>query len=191
MEVIALTNEEFETLFSYDLPKNRLAQIRDVFCFSCATGLRYSDLAQLKREHIKKDEIRLTVTKTKELLSIPLNKFSRPIIEKYSSNHRPLPIISNQKMNDCLKELCEKVAIDDPVQIVRFRGARREEVVYPKFELISVHTGRKTFCTLSLEKGMSAEEVMKISGHKDYKSFSRYVKITDQRTKLVMNRSWG
>ena len=72
------------------------------------------------------------------------------------------------------------MSFDEPVQIVRFHGARREEVVYPKFELISVHTARKTVCTLSLEKGMSAEEVMKISGHKDYKSFSRYLKITDQ-----------
>ena len=54
LEVIALTNEEFETLFYYNLSKNRkLAQVRDIFCFACATGLRYSDLEQLKRTHIK------------------------------------------------------------------------------------------------------------------------------------------
>ena len=192
LEVIALTNDEFETLYHYDLTNNKkLAQVRDVFCFSCATGLRYSDLAQLKREHIKKEEIRLTITKTKELLSIPLNQFSSSILERYISKHRPLPIISNQKMNDYIKELCKKAKISEPVQIVRYRGAKREEILYPKHDLISVHTGRKTFCTLSLEKGMSAEEVMKISGHKDYKSFSRYVKITDQRTKFVMNKAWG
>ena len=192
LEVIALTNDEFETLYKLDLSKNiRLAQVRDVFCFSCATGLRYSDLAQLKREHIKGDEIRLIVKKTKDPLVIPLNPYSHNILLKYSDFPRPLPVISNQKMNEYVKELCKLAEIDDPVQIVRFRGAKREEKSYPKYELISVHTGRKTFCTLSLEKGMSAEEVMKISGHRDYASFSRYVRITEQRSKIVMNKAWG
>lgn len=192
LEVIALTNEEFETLYNIDLSKNKkLDQVRDVFCFSCATGLRYSDLSQLKREHIKAGEIRLTVTKTKQKLTIPLNPYSFAFLEKYSSLHQPLPVISNQKMNEYVKELCKKAGINEPVQIVRFRGARREENTYPKHELVSVHTGRKTFATLSLEKGMSAEEVMKIGGWKSYASFARYVNITQKRMKVVMSKAWG
>ena len=192
LEVLALTNDEFETLYHFDLSKNRkLDQVRDVFCFSCATGFRYSDLAQLKKEHIKDGEIRLTVTKTKQKLSVPLNPYSQSILDKYAAVHRPLPVISNQKMNEYIKELCKKAGINDPVQIVRFRGARREEKTYPKYEMIRVHTGRKTFATLSLEKGMSAEEVMKIGGWKSYASFARYVNITEKRTKVVMSKAWG
>lgn len=208
LEVIALTNDEFETLYSMDLSKNRrLDQVRDVFCFSCATGLRYSDLSQLKWEHIKGDEIRLTIKKTKETLSIPLNPYSSTLIKKYKGRHRPLPVISNQKMNQYLNGkdekdeqgriikhhpgLCEIAGINEPIEIVRFRGSQREAEVYPKYELISVHTGRKTFATLSLEKGMSAEEVMTITGHRDYKSFKRYVKVTEQRKKIVMSKAWG
>lgn len=192
LEVIALSNEEFETLYNYNLTNNKkLDQVRDVFCFSCATGLRYSDLEQLKREHIRKEQINIVVTKTKEPLAIPLSQYSHSILTKYSKMHRPLPVISNQKMNDYLKELCELVKINDTVQIVRFRGAKREETSYPKYELISVHTGRKTFATLSLEKGMSAEEVMKIGGWKTYASFCRYVNITEKRAKVVMNKAWG
>lgn len=192
LEVIALTNEEFETLYNFDLSQNKkLDQVRDVFCFSCATGLRYSDLAQLKREHIKDGEIRITVTKTRQKLTIPLNPYSHAILDKYSKMHRPLPVISNQKMNDYVKELCKKAKIKEPVQIVRFRGAVREENTYPKHELVSVHTGRKTFATLSLEKGMNAEEVMKIGGWKSYASFARYVNITEKRTKVVMAKAWG
>ena len=192
LEVIALTNDEFEKLYNYHLSNNKkLSQVRDVFCFSCATGLRYSDLLQLKREHIKSGEIRLTVTKTKQKLIIPLNPYSFAILEKYSLFHRPLPVISNQKMNEYVKELCKKAEINEPVQIVRFRGAKREENTYPKHELVSVHTGRKTFATLSLEKGMSAEEVMKIGGWKSYASFARYVNITQKRMKVVMNKAWG
>jgi len=192
LEVIALTNEEFETLYYLDLSNNKkLAQVRDVFCFACTTGLRYSDLAQLKREHIKADEIKLTVKKTKEPLSIPLTPFSKAILTKYEAMHRPLPVISNQKLNDYLKELCSYAGIKEPIEIVRFRGSKREAITYPKYELIGVHTGRKTFATLSLEKGMSAEEVMTITGHRDYQSFKRYVKVTEQRKKTVMLKAWG
>lgn len=192
LEVIALTQGEFDSLFGLKLGKNRkLEQVRDVFCFSCVTGLRYSDLQQLKREHIKEEEISLTVRKTREPLVIPLNAYSRFILKKYEKYYRPLPVISNQKTNEYVKELCKLAGIDDPVEIVRFRGAVREAQTYPKHELVSVHTGRKTFATLSLEKGMSAEEVMEIGGWKDYKSFKRYVRITEQRKKVVMRNAWG
>lgn len=192
LEVIHLTFDEFETLYKFDLTKNRkLDQVRDVFCFSCVTGLRYSDLFQLKREHLKKDQIRLKVKKTGQLLIIDLNPYSYAILEKYSKMAIPLPVISNQKMNDYLRELCQLAEINEPVQIVRNYGSRREENTYPKYELVSCHTGRKTFATLSLEKGMSAEEVMKIGGWKTYASFSRYLNITSTRAKIVMSKAWG
>ncbi len=192
MEVIALTQKEFDALYSFDLSDNkRLDQVRDVFCFSCVTGLRYSDLNQLRREHLKDSEISITVTKTKERLIIPLSDYSNNILAKYEGMQKPLPVISSQNMNIYLKELCELVGIDEDVEIVRYRGAIREANVYPKFELISAHTGRKTFVTLSLERGMSAEEVMTITGHSDYKSFKRYVKITEERKKVVMLKAWS
>jgi site-specific recombinase XerD len=206
LEVITLTNEEFEKLFYLDLSTNKkFDKVRDIFCFACTTGLRYSDLAQLKHEHIKDDHIILTVKKTKERLAIPLTPYSKIILAKYKAQMQPLPKMSNQKLNDYLKGwekkdkngkilkeigLCEMAGINEPIEIVRFRGTKRETNVYPKYELIGVHTGRKTFVTLSLEKGMSAEEVMSISGHKDYKSFKRYVNITGQRKKTSMQKAW-
>jgi len=208
LEVIALTSEEFDALFKMDLSDNKkLDQVRDVFCFACVTGLRYSDLKQLDWVHISHDEIKLTVTKTSELLTIPLNKYSQTILEKYRARQKPLPVISNQKMNEYLngkdlrnssgevvkhfQGLCELAGINDIIEIVRFRGPNRETKKYPKYKLITVHTGRKTFATLSLEKGMSAEEVMTITGHRDYKSFKRYVNITETRKKVVMSKAWG
>jgi len=98
--VIALTSEEFESLYYMYLSNNkRLAQIRVVFCFACTTDLRYSDLHQLKREHIKSDEIRLTIKKTRDFLTIPLNSYSRAILARYEGMLKPLPFISNQNMN--------------------------------------------------------------------------------------------
>jgi integrase len=192
LDVIALTGEEFERLYNLDLSSNKpFDQVRDVFCFACVTGLRYSDLKQLRREHIKNGEIRLTIKKTRDLHSIPLSKYSLAILDKYAGSHLPLPVISNQKTNEHLKELCKLAEINEQVERVTYQGAKKISVVHPKHDLITVHVGRKTFVTLSLEKGMNAEEVMALSGHRDYKSFSRYVKITEQRKKLVMGKAWG
>lgn len=192
LEVIALTNEEFENLYSFDLSNNkRLSQVRDMFCFACSTGFRYSDMKQLKKEHIKEDEIILTVIKTNERLTVPLNTYSKEILAKYITNHKPLPMISNQKMNVYLKELGELTGINEPIEIVRYYGVKREAIIYPKYELIGCHTGRKTFVCLSLEKGMSAEQVMACTGHKDYKSFKRYLNVTEKLKKVVMLKAWG
>ena len=210
LEVIALTNEEFLTLYNLDLsgdgnvviqeePKLRtitfktLAKIRDTFCFSCVTGLRFSDLKQLSREHIKTKEgvIRLTVTKTREPIEIPLNSYATEILSRYRMQIKPLPVISSQKFNDYLKILCRHAGIDEQIEIVRYKGAQKIVEVHPKHKLISAHTGRKTFATLSLEKGMNAEETMAITGHKSYKSFKRYVNVTQERKKAVMAKAWG
>jgi len=187
LEVIALTQLEFDILFDLDLSGNkRLDAIRDVFLFSCSTGMRYSDLAQLSHHQIKADFVLQSVAKTKQQLQIPLNKYSRAILEKYKDAPRPLPVISNQKSNDALHDLCKLAGINEQIEIVRYKGAQRVVEVYPKYELITMHTGRKSFCTLSLEKGMSAEQVMSISGHKDYKSFKRYVNVTTNESKKAM-----
>jgi site-specific recombinase XerD len=192
IEVIALTQEEFDKLLSKDFSKNKkLDRVRDVFCFSCATGLRMSDMAQLKREHIKVDAINLVVQKTEKELTIPLNKISAAILHKYKDLHTPLPIISNQKLNEYIKDAAKEAEINEPIEIVRFKGSKRETTISPKYKLVHIHTGRKTFCTLSLEKGMSAEQVMSITGHTDYKSFKKYVDVTEKLKKVVMVKAWG
>ncbi len=104
---------------------------------------------------------------------------------------RALPIISNQNFNKYLKELCKDAGIDEQTEIIPYKGAEKISNFYPKHELISAHTGRKTFATLSLEKGISAETVMGITGHSDYKSFQRYIKVTEERKRNEMQKAWG
>lgn len=192
LEVIALDQKELDAIMNLDLSNNkRLEKARDIFCFSCTTGFRYSDVAQLKREHISDNMITLTVKKTKTELTVPLNSISGSILVKYKELLKPIPMVSNQGLNKSIKDLCKEAGIDTPIEIVRFHGKKRVVNTYPKYELVHFHTGRKTFVTLSLEKGMSAEEVMEISGHSDYKSFKRYVRVTEKRKKLVMVKAWG
>lgn len=192
LEVIALEQHELDALINYDLSNNkRLDRVRDIFVFSASSGMRYSDTALLSREHIINNEIKFVVKKTKQKLSIPLNSISSSILNKYRNDKKILPMVTNQELNRCLKDLCKLVGIDTPIEIVRYYGAKRVEVVYPKYELVHFHTARKTFASLSLEKGMSAEEVMLAGGWETYNSFKRYVKITEKALKLSVTKAWG
>ncbi|WP_416377781.1 site-specific integrase [Algoriphagus sp. D3-2-R+10] len=170
--------------------KSRLSQVKDIFLFSSVTGYRFSDLCQLKREHIKVDEIRMTITKTKEPSVVPLTRISWEILKKYSDRISPLPMISNQKFNKYVKELCKLAEINDTIEIIRYRGSERIANMCPKYDLVSAHTGRKTFVTISLAKGIPAEVVMKITGHSDYKSFKRYVDVDEDRKRNAMSLAW-
>jgi integrase len=191
-DIIYLTQDELDTVYNLDLTNNkRLDQVRDLFCLSCATGLRYSDLVRLSPQHIKNGEIRIKVKKTHKDIVIPLNYISIAIIEKYENQLTFLPKVSNQKGNDYLKELCKLAGIDDLITLTQYNGANPIEVTKPKHELISFHDGRRTFIVLSLEKGMRAEVVMEITGHKDYKTFKKYIKIVANVIRGEMKTAWA
>ena len=81
--------------------------------------------------------------------------------------------------------------LDAPNTIVEYRGAVRIESIKPKYELVTSHMGRRTFVTLSLEKGMISEIVMKIIGHKDYKTFERYIEIINKVKHQEMMKAWN
>jgi hypothetical protein len=99
--------------------------------------------------------------------------------------------MSAQNLNLYLKSLGELVGINERIEKVRFYGAERRETVTPKFNRLTMHVGRKTFVTLSLELGMASEVIMSITGHKDYKSFKRYLNIENDLKLVSMAKYWG
>ena len=188
-EVIFLTEEELMKLYNLELKDDRLSKVRDVFLFQCFTGPRYSDIIALKKEDIRNGTWHLRQQKTKSITQIPLNKYALSILARYPDYK--LPAISNQKMNDYLKELCEVAGIDEPITIVKYKGNKRIEETKKKYEVISTHTARRTFITLSLMRGMKPEVIMKITGHKSYKMFQKYLKVADTYVKKEMFEAWG
>ena len=199
-DTIRLTDEELLALYYYDLSNNpRLDAVRDTFCFACYTGARFSDISGLQWNDINKHTWNLRTVKTKDLLAIPLIGYALAILEKHKGEVRPLKVISNQKMNNYLKELCKDIGLNEKtkdvgfnteVKRVRYRGRERVEETFFKYQLIGTHTARRTFATLSIEKGMPIETVMEITGHKNYKTFKKYVKITDTVKQTQINKAW-
>lgn len=207
MEVIALTYDEFKAVRDLDLTEKKfyeltlndeikrvgnktLEKVRDLFLFGCYTGMRFSDLLAIRKSNIKNGYISFRVTKTKQLIEIPLLDEAKQIIDRYKTELKILPTMSNQKFNQYIKLVCELAGLTEDVEIVRYKGSKQIKEVFPKYKLISAHTSRKTYITVSLELGMSAEEVMQISGHTSYKSFKRYVHISRERAKKAMNNAW-
>jgi integrase len=191
-KVIFLDWGELMTVYNFEIPetKNYLKQVRDVFCFCCFTSLRYSDVQNLKRSDVKDDHISITTVKTSDSLVIELNKYSRAILERYKDipykDNKALPVISNQKMNDYIKELGKLCGIDEPITQTRFKGNERIDETKPKYELLSTHCGRRTFICNALSMNMSPSVVMEWTGHSDYKAMKPYIDITNQAKKDSM-----
>lgn len=184
-KIIFLTQSELQTLKEYELPqgKNYLEKVRDVFIFLCYSGIRYSDAYNLKRSDIKSDYFEITTIKTGDSLKIELNKNSKNILDKYKDipfqDERALPVISNQKMNEYIKELAKLAEIDEPIRLTHYKGNERIDEVIPKYDLLGTHCGRRTFICTALSLGIPVNIVMKWTGHADYKSMKPYIDIAD------------
>ncbi|MCJ8165455.1 site-specific integrase [Pontibacter sp. E15-1] len=191
VEIIYLTEAELMRLYDLNLKAgSTMSKVRDVFCFGCFTGQRYSDIANLRRNDIKGDRWVLRTVKTDRSHQVPLNAFALAILDKYEDAARPLPVMSNQKTNEYLKQLGELAEINDPTTLTKRRGSEKLVNTQPKHKFMSTHTARRTFITLSLEKGMRPEVVMRISGHSNYSSFKKYIKISEKVAEVEMNTVW-
>lgn len=192
--VIYLDWDELMNLRDFKIPESKvyLQHVRDVFLFSCFTGLRHSDIYKLKRTDIRNDLIRFTTKKTTETLEVQLHKYSKEILDRYSGipfkDGKALPVISNQKMNDYLKELGELAGINTPETVVTFNGSIRTETVYPKYELLSTHAGRRSFITNCLTLGVPLPVIMEWTGHKSVAVMAPYIKIADKLKSKEMNK---
>ncbi len=189
-EIMTLTAEEVRALEELELAgRPYLDNARNLFLLSCYTGLRYSDLVAIRPEHLKGATLRITTQKTREAVTVPLRPVAQRIVEKYLAGD--VHSITNQRLNDYLKELGQLADITTPIEVIKYRAGTRHSTTYAKWERLGCHTGRRTFVTLSLERGLRHEVVMKVTGHRDWKSFKRYVNITEQTVEKEFARAYA
>jgi len=193
-KIIFLTWKELTLLREYIIPESKtyLERVRDVFLFCCFTGLRYSDVYNLKRSDIKNNHIEITTIKTTDNLIIELNNHSKAVLDKYKDvafeDNKALPVISNQRMNNYLKELAESAGINEPVRETYYKGNQRIDEVTPKYALLGTHAGRRTFICNALSLGIAPQVVMKWTGHSDYKAMKPYIDIADEVKVSAMDK---
>ena len=167
-----LTDEEIKKLIHKEMASPRLDLVRDIFLFSCFTGLAYIDVANLTEDNIVELDGRKWIMtrrqKTRVATNIILLDIPKRIIEKYApvrKNGHLLPILSNQKMNAYLKEIADLCNIRKP---------------------LSFHCLRHTFATMSLSKGVPIESVSKMLGHTNIKTTQIYARITNKKIEQDM-----
>lgn len=163
-----LEDDELNRLMNKEIGNKRLSLIRNLFVFSCFTGLAYIDLANLKGENIVTlngvEWIKGRRIKTGTLINVVLLDIPKRLILKYTDDKRRkehlFPIISNQKMNEYLKEIAAICDID---------------------KNLTCHIARHTFATMALSKGVPIESVSKMLGHTNIRTTQIYAKVTDKK----------
>lgn len=169
---IALTKDELKALSEKEMPMERLKLVKDIFLFSCYTGLAYVDVSKLKRSEVLRgidgeSWIYTNRKKTDTLSRIPLLPSALEIMERYHENpqcqcdNKVLPVLSNQKMNAYLKEIADLSGIS---------------------KVLTFHIARHTFATtITLNNGVPIESVAKMMGHTNIKTTQIYAKVMDHK----------
>lgn len=193
--VIFLTWGELMRLWEWQpdrrvFTQTELVKARDVFCFCCFTGLRYSDAMNLRWADVEKDYIRVTTVKTRDPLVIELNRWSSEILQRYIMTRYPgdrvFPVLHNQCMNRDLKSLCRLCGLNDTVHLTTFRGGERVDELKKKWMVVTTHAGRRTFICNALMMGISPTTVMQWTGHSDYAAMKPYIAVANDEKRRAM-----
>ncbi len=189
---VTINVEEFLILWDLKV-KPRLQVSKDVFLFMCVTGLRISDVNQLRPQHIDKNFIKLETIKDKDAITIPLTEFSRSILDRYSqkSNFVFKDLKARNNLSDDIKELCKIAEINRIVEIYYYKEKDRVKELKHLNEIITPHDGRKTFKSLALNLNVNKTFVDAILGHANDSVNAAYIQIHEKQIYKSLNRAFN
>lgn len=180
--------EELDRIYKLDLEEgSAMDQVRDCFVFACHTALRYSDLKQLTHANIRarKDgdgyEIKKLTEKDEDIVYFKLSKIATEIYLKYKDRKlaggQLLPVISNQKYNEHLKQLGRIAEIEGYWYNYSYKLGTMTEERTERAELSS-HVARRTFVVTAYNEGVPLDLIALVTSHNDVKAMKPYLKAT-------------
>lgn len=192
---IALTKQEIHAWENLDLssPEQKgLRKSRDLFLCGVYSAQRHRDYANIEPANIGKmediDVIRFYQHKTVTPVILPLTPKFKALLERYGNRS---PRRSLKEFGDDLKTLGKMAKIDSIVMHRITKGGQTIITHVPKYELITTHTARRTAATLMVQAGYPVLEVMKITGHKTYSQFMKYIRTTEKEiVTSIRNREY-
>lgn len=191
---IALSETELEAIFNLGLKSypEGYQKARQLFLIGAYTGLRVSDYTRIQPGHIVTENevsiIRIWAQKTSKLVVTPLHPNLKAVLEECEYQ---APKLSEQKLNDYIKEVAKLAGITEERTIVNSSGGKTKEETEAKYKLISTHTARRTFATISIAKGLSARTVMAITGHSTEQQLNAYIDQVTLHAMLEYKKKFG
>jgi integrase len=170
-DAIYLTHIEIAKIYNVNLSEHPyLVEYRDLFVLACLTGLRFSDFSTLRQEDLRNDMLYKKQEKSDHWVVIPLRKeakiiFSEQFKEKISK-------LTNPEFNRHIKTIGKLAGLYETIKLSYKKGSKNIEVTKSKYDWITTHTARRSFCTNEFLAGTPVKLIMKISGHKNEKDGS-------------------
>lgn len=184
---VYLTMDEIEKIYSLDIPqlkqenkigkKSKIEITKDLFVISCLTALRYSDWSKLNSAlwDIPNKQLKILTTKTKQPVNIHLHPLVLQIYKKY--NGKFLEPLCTAQTNKQIQKLGELAGIENEILIIENKSGKTESRKCKKYELLTCHTGRRSFATNLYLKGVLPMQIMKYTGHKSEDNFFKYINL--------------
>lgn len=172
----ALTVDEINTLYAMKL-RGAQERARDVFVFGCWVGLRSKDLQRINDYKIRGNFFDLLTRKTGATVVVPIHPIARAIYDKYGPGNLPV-FKHNNGLNLHIKAICKEAGINELCLVTITKGGRRVAQQVEKWEIMSIHSARRSFATNAVKAGLENRQIMFITGHTTEQTFKRYVKIT-------------
>lgn len=188
---ICMTKEERDYLYETEIADERLARVRDIFCFQCFVGCRVGDLITFTKDDIIDNVLTYYPNKTKAEnrtpARVPLSAKAKKILTKYDlPDGRLLPYISDQKYNKYLKELFQKMELNR--MVTRFNALTMQKEQITLWQVASSHLARRTFIHI-LHRNVKDSVIASMSGHvKGSKAFDRYYDVDDNTRQEAIDK---
>jgi integrase len=183
---IYMTEAELVKLMGLELEDVKERKVRDLFIMGCETGLRFSDFMRMNIDHINDGYLTFSPKKTSGYSN---NKIIIPVSERFSEvlkrNGNDIPKLGNETVtyfNQIIRTVCEKAEFKKEVKYQREVSGKMTTEIRYRYQEVSSHTCRRTFCTLKFLKGMPAQAIMKFSGHRTERNFLKYLKLDAELT---------
>jgi site-specific recombinase XerD len=181
---------EIQILYDEPFTKKTEILVRDKYILNCFLGMRYSDLNKLEPHFFSKKSIAgkefVVYTgrakKTDHKIEFAVHPIAQQILEKYKYD---IPKLSAKEFNDVLKVVAHQAGLRGLERIREIRGHETIVRDIPKYELMSSHAGRRSFCTNFYNEGVSIAAIMSISGHLTENEFRKYIKKASVRIDIV------
>jgi integrase len=185
---IYLSWADISMIYHFDLSGNDyLNTTRDLLVLGCLIGLRFSDLSRIVPEYILNGNLRIRQKKVKKNVQIPIMADASTILKKYNWYAPNIPM---HEFNKNLKILGEIVGLTSDFEMIHFKKGKEYAKKHKKFELLSSHICRRSFCTNEYLDGTDIHLIMRISGHRTEKAFLTYLKMDEVVASQKIAEKW-